>query len=163
MAGPLKPLVKGEFYINDVTDDFYLYEELPLLDWYKKGRLMRANVAGLVSEWFYPFTNGQVFEMAPGQTPTHFYPSFSLARSIVRCDVPALADCQLVLTDSLSNYLGKGKNIICTADFTPASQTATLTFNDAIVAAGASLWLVMPSPADQTLSGLNALFAGEAA
>lgn len=165
MAGPVNP-VKGEFYINDATDDFYLFEPLPPdapPGWFKKGRLMRANVVGLVSEWLNPFTDAQVFELAPGQTATHFYPLFSGARSFVTCDFPAQADCQLVLTDSLSEFLGKGKNVICTASFTPASQTAALAFNDVTLAAGAPLWLVLPLTADPTMAGLRALFAGEAA
>lgn len=160
MGGPVNP-VKGEFYINNVNADFYLFEN-PSPTWDLKGRLMRANVVGVVSEWSYPFTDGQIFELAPGQNDTHFYPLFSNARSSLSADFPPQAECQIVLTDDLAAYLGQGKRVVCVADVSPDLHDAVLTFNDIVVPAHTPLWLVMPAAADPTMAGLRALFAGEA-
>lgn len=151
-------IANGSFYIDDATDNFWLKHHGV---WTDKGRLYRAVVVGFLSEAIYPFTAGQYFELAPGAKGMHFYDTFSNPRSNVQCDYPAAANCTITLTDSLSGFLGLGTNVICQAQMTPASKTATLAFNDVIVPAAAPLWLVMPATADVAMAGLRALFAGD--
>jgi hypothetical protein len=160
MTGPLQPEVDGEFYIDNVPNDFWLRESGA---WDKKGRLVRATYVCLVSAGPYPFTASQQFELALGETPIHFYDTFSRPRTVVTCEYPAKANCSVVFTDNLAGFLSTGTNVIVQADFTPASQTANLTINDVIVPAFAPLWVVMPAVADLTMAGLRALFAGEPA
>lgn len=155
---PIYPEVDGEFYIDNSKSRFWLRESGA---WDYKGRLVLSDVVGLVSAGPYPFTAGQVFELALGITPVRYYDAFSHARSTVTCEYPAKAPCNIVFTDNLAGFLSTGTNVICQAAISPSSQTAVLTFNDTIVPAFAPLWVVMPMSADQTMAGLRALFAGE--
>lgn len=151
-------LIDGEFYIDNTTDDFYLREASA---WDKKGRLFRSNIVGMLSEAIYPFTDGQTFELAPSATRLRFHEPFSQLRSSVKCDFPAAADCTIIFTDNLAGFLSTGTNVICSAAMSAVSQSAVLTFNDTTVEAFASLWLIMPTPADVAMAGLRAMFAGE--
>jgi hypothetical protein len=152
------PGADHNFYINNDNDDFYLRENGV---WNKKGRLLRADVVGLVVSGPYPFTNGQTFELALGAGPIHYYQAFSGSRSEVTCEYPTAASCDVIFTDNLAGYLSSGSDIICTAHFEGVAQLATLTFNDTMVAAFSPLWIVMPATADIAMAGLRALFAGE--
>jgi hypothetical protein len=147
-----------DFYINNDNDDFYLHEAG---FWVKKGRLVRANLVGLVSVGPYPFTDMQTFELAPGETAVHYYDAFSQSRSEVVAEYPTAASCDVIFTDNLAGYLSTGTNVICSAHFEGVAQEATLTFNDTIVPAFSPLWVIMPATADLALAGLRALFGGE--
>lgn len=154
------PAVDHDYYIDNNNDDFYLHESGA---WVKKGRLVRATCVGFVATGPSPFLNGDIFELALGETAIHYYPSFSASRSVVSCEYPTAASCSVILTDNLAGYLSSGTDVICTAHFSGVAQQATLTFNDVIVPAFSPLWLVMPATADTTMAGLRALFAGEPA
>jgi hypothetical protein len=158
MSGPIQPEVNGEFYIDDVNDNFWLRENSA---WTKKGKLVRAHLVGLTSEGAFPFTNAQAFELALSETPEHYYPAFSTARSEVNAIFPTAASCDVVLTNDLASFLGAGSNVICTAHFEGVAQRATLTFADVIIPPFVPLWVVMPLTADATLAGLRCLFASE--
>lgn len=159
---PLKPEVDGEFYIDNVTNDFFLRENA-MWDW--KGRLVRANVVGFYGEG--PFLAGDRFELAISATPIDYGVSMSEAISEMTCEVPPSSDVTVVFTDDLAAYLGRGERAICTGVFTagtPTSNVAALTFTDAHVAAGSRVWLVLPNEiADPTFAGLHVLIAGEPA
>jgi hypothetical protein len=150
------PVVNGEFYIDDMVNDFYLREDGV---WEKKGRLFRANVVGFYGEG--PFLDADRFQLAAAKGPITYTQAFSAANSSVTCDAPTAASCDVVFTDSLSLFLGRGERAICTAHFEGVANEATLTFLDgAIVAAGSPVWLVLPSTADVAMAGLRALIAG---
>lgn len=148
----------GDFDIDNVAGGFYLRENGA---WAKKGKFVRDNITGLWTDGPFPYTASQHFELAKSDTAQHFYQAFSIKNSKVTAAYAPQSALNVILTDSLSGYLGKGKNIICTAHFTPASQTATLTFNDVYVPAFAPLWCVLPATADPAFAGLQALWAGE--
>lgn len=152
------PAVDHDFYINDLNDDFYLHEAG---EWRKLGKLVRAHVIGLWSESTFPFVSLQSFELALSKTDEHFYPDFSASQSTVSCIFPTAASCDVILTDSLSGFLGTGSNAICTAHFEGVAQEATLTFNDVIVRAHTPLWIVLPATPDVAMAGLRCLFASE--
>lgn len=156
--GPIQPEVNGEFYIDDVSDNFWLRE---LNAWEYKGRLYRADTVGMISAGPFPFKAGQIFELAPSTMTVHYYPDFSASRSKVSCEYPTHASCEIVFTDNLAGFLSTGTNVICTATFEGVAQNATLVFSDIIVPAFTPVWLVMPASADPTMAGLRALFAGD--
>lgn len=153
-----RPPRNGDFYIDDITDFLYLREGG---GWDKKGKFVRAHIVGLTSEGPFPFTDAQAFELALSETAERYYPAFSASRSEVECIFPTAGACSIVLTDSLSAYLGYGTHVICTATFAAHSKAATLVFNDVIIPARTPLWIVMPIPADATMAGLRCLFASE--
>lgn len=156
MSGPLQPLVDGEFYIDDVVSDFYLRESAA---WNKKGRLFRANVVGFWGEG--PFLSGARFQLAVSKTPVLYTQAFTGAQSKVSCDFPTAASCNVVFTDDLAAYLGRGERAIVTAHFEGVSNLATLTVLDgATIAAGSPVWLVLPDVADAAMAGLRALISG---
>lgn len=150
--------VNGEFYIDNDNDHFYLRETNA---WNKKGQLVRAHIVGLWSEDIFPFTATQVFELGLSSTDEHFYQAFSELHSSVRCIFPTASDTVIVLTDSLSGYLGSGRNVICTATFTGVSNDATLVFNDTVVRKHSPLWVVLPPTPDVAMAGLRCLFGSE--
>lgn len=158
MTGPIQPEVDGEFYIDNVTSNFWLRENA---EWDKKGRLVRADIVGLISAGPYPFTDGFIFELAIGKNPVAFSQAFSADISSVAAEYPTASACSIIFTDNLAGYLSSGTDIICTASLGASSQIATLEFNDVIVPAFQPLWLVMPSPADVAMAGLRASFAGD--
>lgn len=158
MASPFNPPVDGEFYLDNVNDNFWLREGGA---WVKKGKLVRAHVLGLFSEGGFPFTNAQVFELALSETAEHYYPAFSTPRSEVFATYPTAASCDVVLTNDLASFLGTGSNVICTAHFQGVAQSAALTFADVVVPAFSPMWVVMPMTADVTMAGVRCLFASE--
>ena len=155
---PIQPEVDGEFYIDNDNDTFFLRENSV---WNKKGKLVRAHILGLTSEGAFPFTNAQAFELALSETPEHYYPAFSDARSEVIAIFPTAASCDVVLTDDLASFLGTGSNVICTASFTGVAQEASLEFTDVVIPAFTPLWVVMPLVADVAMAGIRCLFASE--
>lgn len=148
----------GDFYID--KSDAYLFLR-QLAEWDRMGKLMRTHVLGLTSEGPFPFTALQIFELALGETDEHYYPAFSLSRSMVTAIFPTAASCNIVLTDDLANFLSNGSHVICTAHFEGVAQHASLSFNDVIVRARTPLWIVMPASADVAMAGLRCLFASE--
>lgn len=154
----LRPPRDGDFYIDNADDYFYLRESGAYA---KKGKFVRSHALGLWSEGPFPFTAQQYFELAITETDEHYYQAFSAGRSLVSCIFPTSASCDVILTDSLSGYLGKGSNVICTAHFEGVAQNAVLTFRDYFVRAGSPLWVVMPTVADATMAGIRCLYASE--
>lgn len=150
--------IDGEFYINNANDDFYLRETG---QWDKKGKLVRAHIVGLTTEGPFPFVALQSFELALSETDERFYSPFSDAYSSVRAIFPPHGDVTITLTDSLSGFLGKGSNVICSAFIAANTQDAVLTFNDVFVPPRTPLWVVAPLTADPTLAGLRCLFGSE--
>jgi len=150
--------VNGEFYINDLNDDFYLRQSDI---WNKKGKLVRYHVLGLNSEALFPFTSFQSFELALNETGEHYFNGLSDLLSSVSCTFPTAGSCDIVLTDNLAGFLGTGANVIGTAHFEGVTQHATLDFADRTIPAHTPLWLVMPEVPDAAMAGLRCLFVSE--
>ncbi len=155
---PIQPEVNGEFYIDNVRSNFFLRENDA---WDKKGKLVRAEIVGLVSESANPFVAAQTFELAPSVRAIHYYDAFSQPRSSVRCDGVAVSSCDIIFTNNLAGFLSTGTDVICRAAMSPTDQQAVLTFTDTIVPAFSPLWVVMPLVPDVAMAGLRAIFGGE--
>jgi hypothetical protein len=154
---------KGQFYIDNTDDAFYLFEQPdPLLDaaWAYKGRLVIASIVGLWTEPLYPYTALQQFGLAPTVRPTLYSDAMSQKYSSVTCANRPTADCVVAFTDDLAAYLGYGERAVCLASFAAGAAEATLSFSTLTVPGGSPMWAVMPPVADANLAGVRALIGG---
>lgn len=149
--------VNGEFYIDNVTANFWLYEKggVDL-----KGSLARANIFGLWTAPFYPFTAAQVFGLAPSDRIINYSPEFSLPYSSVKCANRPVNPCTISFAFDLAGFLAYGDSRICTASFDAGSDEATLDFNTISAPAGVPYWAIMPIEADINFAGITALIGG---
>lgn len=141
--------------------DFNIIPQVGVVSLARDMTRIRSEVVGLISAGPYPFTNQQVFELAPGASNMEFSAAFSTSKSEVECEYPTAGACHVVLTDDLAGFLSSGSNVICRADFAAVSKVAALTFNDVVVPRFKPLWLVMPTIADVAMAGLRATFSGK--
>lgn len=147
--------VNGEFYIDNIPDDFYLREAGA---WQFKGRLVRADVLGFYADG--PFANAQRFTLAPGVNTVHYSPTISPTYSKAFCRSTPLAPVDVVFTDDLAAYLALGERAIMTAHWEPGEVDATLTFLDAVILKHTPVFAVFPTDNDTTFAIVSIYMGG---
>lgn len=150
--------VNGEFYIDNIPNDFWLRE---FDAWNYKGKLVRAEVVGFYVDG--PLADLQRFTLAPSVNTVHYSPTISPAYSNAFCRSTPTVPVDVVFTDDLAAFLSAGERAIMTAHWEAGEANATLTFLDAVVTAHTPIFSVFPADHDLTFAVVSMYMGGELA